>query len=114
MDSNKILCHNIRFLRTQRHMTQEELAYRAHLSTNEIGKIERNLISPRLVVVDRLAAAFEVEVAQLIDRHLDPRADFPSSGESAQEIAREIAELTPAQKHIVMDLVQSLRRHGTL
>ena len=86
MDSNKILCHNIRFLRTQRHMTQEELAYRA----------------------------FEVEVAQLIDRHLDPRADFPSSGESAQEIAREIAELTPAQKHIVMDLVQSLRRHGTL
>ena len=101
MDSNKILCHNIRFLRTQRHMTQEELAYRAHLS-------------PRLVVVDRLAAAFEVEVSQLIDRHLDPRADFPSSGESAQEIAREIAELTPAQKHIVMDLVQSLRRHGTL
>ena len=114
MDSNKILCHNIRFLRTQRHMTQEELAYRAHLSTNEIGKIERNLISPRLVVVDRLAAAFEVEVSQLIDRHLDPRADFPSSGESAPEIAREIAELTPAQKHIVMDLVQSLRRHGTL
>ena len=52
MDSNKILCHNIRFLRTQRHMTQEELAYRAHLSTNEIGKIERNLISPRLVVMD--------------------------------------------------------------
>ena len=35
-------------------------------------------------------------------------------GHNWQEIAREIAELTPAQKHIVMDLVQSLRRHGTL
>ena len=112
MDSTKVLCHNLRYLRQQRKMTQEELAYCAKLSTNEIGKIERNLISPRLTILDKVATAFGMETARLIDRNLDPRADLPPAGENEREIAREIAGLTSAQKQVVMDLVKSLKRHG--
>ena len=67
-DLTEILAVRIRQLRFVRKWTQEELADRAGLSARYLGEIERHRASPTVSVLGRLAAALEVDPAQLLKR----------------------------------------------
>ena len=61
-------------LRNRLKLTQENLAERAGLPVTDVSGIERGLRSPRLHVVDRLAQALDVTLAELfIDVRRVPR-----------------------------------------
>lgn len=64
----EIVAIRTRQLRAARKWTQEELADRVGLSARYIGEIERHHASPTVSVLGRLAAAFEVEPADLLKR----------------------------------------------
>lgn len=55
----------VRALRDRLKLTQENLAERAGLHVTYVSGIERGLRSPRLHVVDRLAHALDVTLAEL-------------------------------------------------
>ncbi|MER8912066.1 helix-turn-helix transcriptional regulator [Mesorhizobium sp. M0854] len=60
MDLKEIMAINLRRLRHEQDLTQEELAARAELSMRYVGLIERARVSASVSVLGRLAAALNV------------------------------------------------------
>lgn len=55
----------IRELRNERHMSQEEVAFKAGISPAHLGQIERALKNPTIDTVAKIAAALDISVASL-------------------------------------------------
>ncbi|WP_027146321.1 helix-turn-helix transcriptional regulator [Mesorhizobium sp. WSM3626] len=66
MDLKEILAINLRRLRQDQDLTQEELAARSGLSMRYVGSIERARVSASVSVLGRIADAFEVDPCELI------------------------------------------------
>jgi transcriptional regulator with XRE-family HTH domain len=60
MDWRSVLGENVRRLRRERELTQEQLAFEAQIDLTYVGGIERGRRNPSLVVIARLAAALGV------------------------------------------------------
>jgi transcriptional regulator with XRE-family HTH domain len=57
----------VRALRARRLLNQEELAKRAGVSPRQVVRIEKDEVDPHYSTIRKLAAALEVEPAELID-----------------------------------------------
>jgi transcriptional regulator with XRE-family HTH domain len=68
MDLKEVMAVNLRRIRHDKKMTQEELADRAGLSARYIGAIERANKSASVTVLGRIAEALDVDAAILIKR----------------------------------------------
>ncbi|RAZ73031.1 helix-turn-helix domain-containing protein [Mesorhizobium atlanticum] len=66
MDLKEIMAINMRRLRHDQNLTQEQLAARAELSMRYVGSIERARVSASVTVLGRLAAAMNVDPCELI------------------------------------------------
>ncbi|OBP72208.1 transcriptional regulator [Mesorhizobium loti] len=66
MDLTEVMAINMRRLRHDQDLTQEELAARAELSMRYVGSIERARVSASVRVLGRLAKAFDVDPCELI------------------------------------------------
>ena len=64
----KILGENIRFLRNNKGLTQDELAYKIKSAANYIGCIERGEKFPSLAVVFDIANALNCKVQDLFEK----------------------------------------------
>lgn len=71
---------NMRLLRQEQDLTQEELAARADRSMRYVGSIERARVSASVSVLGRLAQAFSVDPCELIQlpRKVRPSRSAPS------------------------------------
>lgn len=67
MSLREILARNLRRLRAERGLSQEELAHRAGLNRNYVGMIEREENAATVDTIDLLAAALGVCATDLID-----------------------------------------------
>jgi transcriptional regulator with XRE-family HTH domain len=65
-DWRAILGNNVRRLRRQKGMTQEELAFEAEIDLTYMGGIERGRRNPSLLVMVRIAGALSVPLTKLI------------------------------------------------
>jgi transcriptional regulator with XRE-family HTH domain len=70
MDLKEVMAVNLRRIRHDKNMTQEDLADRAGLSARYIGAIERADKSASVTVLGRIADALGVDAAVLLDRSL--------------------------------------------
>jgi transcriptional regulator with XRE-family HTH domain len=61
-----IVGKNVRKLRLQRGMTQEELAFEAEIDLTYVGGIERGKRNPSLMVMARIAEALAVPLTKLV------------------------------------------------
>jgi transcriptional regulator with XRE-family HTH domain len=68
VDLKEIMAMNLRRKRHDQHMTQEELAERAGLSTRYVGAIERGDVSASVTVLGKIAEALGVEPGDLLLR----------------------------------------------
>jgi transcriptional regulator with XRE-family HTH domain len=66
MDLKRAMAANVRRLRVERKLTQEDLADRAGISARYLGSIERGATAATIVVLGRLAGALRVDPAELI------------------------------------------------
>ncbi|WP_421950821.1 helix-turn-helix domain-containing protein [Pelagibacterium sp.] len=66
MDLKEVMAINMRRLRHDRDLTQEELAARADISMRYAGSIERARVSASVSVLGRIAAALDVDPCELI------------------------------------------------
>jgi transcriptional regulator with XRE-family HTH domain len=67
-DIMNILAENVRVLRAHHHWTQHDLEKISHVSRNNIGLIERGALNVGIQNVAKLAAAFGVSPAALLER----------------------------------------------
>ncbi|RJG46223.1 helix-turn-helix transcriptional regulator [Mesorhizobium sp. DCY119] len=68
MDLKEVMAVNLRRIRHDKNMTQEDLAHRAGLSARYIGAIERADKSASVTVLGRIASALGVDASALIER----------------------------------------------
>lgn len=66
MDLKEVMAINLRRMRHDRDMTQEELADRAGLSARYIGAIERADVSASVTVLGQIAGALGTEPGELL------------------------------------------------
>lgn len=64
MTLRQTVARNVRRLRQQRGLTQEELAARAGINRNYVGMIEREENSPTVDKLESLAIALDVDVTE--------------------------------------------------
>jgi len=72
----EILAQNMKFYRQQLGITQPELAERANISTNFIGMIEQKRKFPAPEMLDRIAAALEIDTFELFSTSASPEAEL--------------------------------------
>jgi transcriptional regulator with XRE-family HTH domain len=66
-DWRAILGRNVRRLRLQKGLTQEELAFEADIDLTYMGGIERGRRNPSLLVMARIAEALSVPLTKLLN-----------------------------------------------
>ena len=66
MDWLRIVGANIRRLREERDLSQEELGFKAEMDFGYLGKIERGRRNPSLLKLVRIAEALDVDLPCLI------------------------------------------------
>lgn len=66
MDWGKIVGSNVRRLRVERKLSQEQLAMDARIDLTYLGGIERGRRNPSVKVLGRLAASLGVHPAELL------------------------------------------------
>lgn len=66
MDLKEVMALNLRRIRHDKRLTQEELAHRSGLSARYIGKIERAEVSATVSVLGRVSDVLGVEPAELL------------------------------------------------
>lgn len=66
MKLRAIVARNLRILRKQKGLSQEELAFQAGINRNYVGQIEREEKSPTVDILEKLAVALEVKPQILI------------------------------------------------
>ena len=66
-DWRAVVGRNVRRLREQRGLTQEQLAFEARIDLTYVGGIERGRRNPSLMVMVRLAEALEAELKELLE-----------------------------------------------
>lgn len=64
---NEVFGQHLRALRKKNELTQEELAERADLGVNIVGRLERAIIAPGLVTILKLSVALGVPAKELLD-----------------------------------------------
>ena len=65
MDSNKQLGMRIKYLRSVKHWSQEDLALEAEVNKNYISDLERGTRNPTVKVLEKIAKAFSITLSEL-------------------------------------------------
>jgi transcriptional regulator with XRE-family HTH domain len=73
MRLGEIVASNLRRLRHDRGLSQEELADLVGINRNYVGMIERCENSPTIAMIERIAIALDVEPMKLLERPLAPK-----------------------------------------
>ena len=71
-----ILAQNMKAYRQKLRLTQPELAERANISTNFIGMIEQKRKFPAPEMLERIAAALEIEPSDLFSPSASPETEL--------------------------------------
>lgn len=66
MKATALVAWNLRRLRVRRGLSQEALAVDAGVDRSYVGRIERGVENPTVETLDRLAAALEVAVGEML------------------------------------------------
>lgn len=67
MDVRRRLGLNVRALRGERGLSQEELAFESRLHRTYISGVERGVRNPTVAVVEKIARALKVPASRLLD-----------------------------------------------
>lgn len=66
MTVEKQLGMRIRYLRNKKKLSQEDLALAAGVNKNYLSDLERGTRNPTLRIMERIAAALEIDLATLV------------------------------------------------
>lgn len=102
MDSNYSIGSRVREYRRAKGLSQEELAFRAEISTVYLRRIEKDLTNPTIATVMKLCKALMIQVSDLCeDMHTTPSA----SGID-QQILMFLSDKSERDKKTVLDLLK--------
>lgn len=63
-----LLAKNVRILRKEINLSQEELAFECDIDRTYISKVERGIANPSLLVLFKIANVLKVEIEELLKK----------------------------------------------
>lgn len=87
-----IIGHNIKAARTSLHLTQEQAARKAGISTSHLGQIERGELRPSMKLLSRIADALNTSVHALLQGCIPDKEKHPAIFESDDPQTQEYGE----------------------
>ncbi len=70
MKLRAIVARNLRILRKQKGLSQEELAFQAGINRNYVGQIEREEKSPTVDMIEKIAFVLGTEPEAFVSRRI--------------------------------------------
>lgn len=80
MEIREILAFNLKRLRAQTGLSQEELAHRAGIDRTYVSSLERCVYAAGIDLVARLAKELGVEAAELLRKPQEGACPYPADG----------------------------------
>jgi transcriptional regulator with XRE-family HTH domain len=105
----RLLAEQVRALRIESGLSQHELAERAALNHNYVGRLERGEINCTIMALANIAAVLGVTVTELITL---PGADTDVA-RLRKSVIKEIEESPPEVVRLVSDLLKDLKTLST-
>ena len=105
MSENFSCGSRIRELRTERGLSQEQLALTADITPAYLGLVERGVRNATVRVIERLCRAMNVSLASFFSMEDTP---VPAVDETEQQILGQLSVLTDEEKSAVLQTVKSI------
>ncbi len=86
-----MLNENIKNLRMNKGLTQEELAIRLHVVRQTVSKWEKGISVPDAEMLQKIAQELETEVSVLLGATVNPESDTDQIAEQLAKISQELA-----------------------
>ena len=105
MSINESVGAQVRHTRLALGMTQQDLAQKASLSVDHIGKIERGSTSPTVEALFQVAGGLGVSVRSLLDLQEDSGDESPTT---FAEFARYLRQKSPEDAAFALSIVRQI------
>lgn len=105
-----LLGQRIRALRTTKGLSQEELAFRASISTNHLGQIERAIKNPTLDTINKIAQALEVSLPELLDFNTATQAN-ETENVIINKILAQLSTTSLEQQQDILKLIKIFKHY---
>jgi transcriptional regulator with XRE-family HTH domain len=105
----KRLGEEIRALRKQAGWNQGELAEKAELSVDVIGRLERGQVTPDLRTLYQLSGALQISMAELLRRAIEETAD--PAQEEIQKLSHYLRAKPVNEIRLAREIVQRILDH---
>ncbi|PYC25611.1 transcriptional regulator [Aquipseudomonas alcaligenes] len=86
-------------------MRQDDVVERLGIGSEAISRIERGIVTPNISRLLEFAGIFECEAADLLTEA------SPRTYDQAQRISRMLATVSPADRQLILGLVEQLADH---
>jgi transcriptional regulator with XRE-family HTH domain len=104
-----LLGQEIRKIRQNRQMSQEELAFKAGLSAAHLGQIERAAKNPTIETVYAIASALDVSLSELFSFASDFSAS-PAESITINKITAYLSKMTPDEQKDFLKIIKILKK----
>ena len=98
----------IRELRTDRKMSQEELAFKSGISPAHLGQIERATKNLTIDTVSKIAAALEVPISELFSENL---MEFTTQNAVIEKINIHLERMTEEEQRDFLKILRIFAKH---
>ncbi len=95
--------NRIKELRTQRGISQEQLALRSEITTTYLGLLERNLKNPTVKVIGKICDSLDISLSEFFENTVPDTTDDILS----LEIFSQIRNCSNEEKAVVLQLVKT-------
>lgn len=107
MDNNFSIGKRIRELRNQKHLSQEQLALSAEITTAYLGQIERNEKNPTVAVVAKICGALGIELSDFFSQKGIPQNELDSL---TLQIVYQVKNENDEVKQIILQIIKQTLR----
>ena len=104
-DNDFNLGQRIHQLRTERKLSQEQLALRSNITPTYLGLVERNLKNPTVKVVEQLCNAMNVSLAEFFSNTKAENID-----DFSLQIISQINDCSEEEKMLILRLLKDILR----
>lgn len=100
----------LKSIRTNRHLSQEELAFQCNMQASHIGQIERGQKNPTLDTLQKIANGLDIPLTELLNFNTEPNLE--NTNATIIRINAYLASLTPRQQEHVLAIVKTFKLYG--
>ncbi len=101
----EIVGQNIRELRKSLQLSQQKMAEQVGISYKYLGEIERGKVNLSVDILMKISNSFQIEPGKLL-------VSKSKANDSLLKAQAVLADLSPQQLEIIMDMVDVLKKHS--